>query len=83
MFGFWKCVNLVRFQPPIPQGRCQNEEGNGNIIQARYWIGVHGRIESERVKPCEKTGWRIHAWVMMSNHYHLLAETPEAKLVAG
>ena len=32
---------------------------------------------------CEKTGWRIHAWVLMSNHYHLLAETPEANLVAG
>jgi REP element-mobilizing transposase RayT len=32
---------------------------------------------------CEKTGWRIHAWVMMRNHYHLLLETPEANLVAG
>jgi REP element-mobilizing transposase RayT len=31
----------------------------------------------------EKTGWRIHAWVMMSNHYHLLLETPEPNLVAG
>jgi putative transposase len=19
---------------------------------------------------CAKTGWRIHAWVLMSNHYH-------------
>jgi REP element-mobilizing transposase RayT len=32
---------------------------------------------------CEKTGWRIHAWVMMNDHYHLLLETPEANLVAG
>lgn len=32
---------------------------------------------------CEKTGWRIHAYVLMANHYHLLAETPEANLVAG
>ncbi len=32
---------------------------------------------------CEKTGWRIHAWVMMGNHYHLLLETPEPNLVAG
>jgi len=32
---------------------------------------------------CGKTGWRIHAYVMMSNHYHLLAETPEGNLVAG
>jgi hypothetical protein len=29
------------------------------------------------------TGWRIHAYCLMSNHYHLLIETPEANLVAG
>jgi len=32
---------------------------------------------------CEMTGWRIHAWVLMDNHYHLLIETPEANLVVG
>jgi REP element-mobilizing transposase RayT len=32
---------------------------------------------------CEKTGWYIHAYVLMENHYHLLVETPEANLVAG
>lgn len=32
---------------------------------------------------CEKTGWRVHAFVLMGNHYHLLVETPEANLVAG
>ena len=32
---------------------------------------------------CEKTGWRVHAYVLMRNHYHLLVETPEANLVAG
>jgi len=32
---------------------------------------------------CEQTGWRIHAYVLMPNHYHLLAETPEANLVSG
>ena len=30
-----------------------------------------------------RTGWRVHAWVLMSNHYHLVVETPEANLVAG
>lgn len=29
------------------------------------------------------TGWRVHAWVLMTNHYHLMIETPEANLVAG
>ena len=32
---------------------------------------------------CERTGWKIHAYVLMDNHYHLLIETPEANLVAG
>jgi REP element-mobilizing transposase RayT len=32
---------------------------------------------------CEKTGWWVHAYVLMGNHYHLLLETPEGNLVAG
>lgn len=32
---------------------------------------------------CGRTGWRIHAFVLMGNHYHLLLETPQANLVAG
>ena len=27
---------------------------------------------------CGKTGWRVHAWCVMSNHYHLAVETPRA-----
>jgi REP element-mobilizing transposase RayT len=32
---------------------------------------------------CERTGWLIHAFVVMTNHYHLLLETPEGNLVVG
>jgi REP element-mobilizing transposase RayT len=32
---------------------------------------------------CEKTGWVVHAWCLMSNHYHLALETPAAILVDG
>ncbi len=32
---------------------------------------------------CQKTGWRVHAYVLMGNHYHLLVETPEGNLVGG
>ena len=32
---------------------------------------------------CGRTGWRIHAFVLMGNHYHLLLETPEPNLVDG
>ena len=32
---------------------------------------------------CKRAGFRIHAYVLMSNHYHLLLETPQANLSAG
>src|SRR6058998_1221883 len=32
---------------------------------------------------CQKTGWQIHAYCLMSNHFHLVVETPRANLVAG
>lgn len=32
---------------------------------------------------CEKTGWLVHAWCLMSNHYHLAISTPQANLVEG
>jgi len=31
----------------------------------------------------ETYGWRLHAFVLMSNHEHLFLETPEANLSAG
>lgn len=34
-------------------------------------------------KACDRTGWRVHAWVLMENHYHLLLETPLGNLVDG
>jgi REP element-mobilizing transposase RayT len=32
---------------------------------------------------CGRTGHRVHGYVFMSNHYHLLLETPAPNLVAG
>lgn len=32
---------------------------------------------------CKRTGWQIHAYCLMRNHFHLVAETPDANLVAG
>ena len=32
---------------------------------------------------CQKTAWEAHAFCLMSNHYHLVLETPNANLVAG
>src|SRR5690242_10836909 len=32
---------------------------------------------------CDKTCWQVHAYCLMSNHFHLVVETPQANLVAG
>ena len=32
---------------------------------------------------CAKTGWQVHAYCLMPNHFHLVVETPQANLVAG
>jgi len=32
---------------------------------------------------CGSHGWRVHAWVLMKNHFHLLLETQESNLVTG
>jgi REP element-mobilizing transposase RayT len=32
---------------------------------------------------CAKTGWQVHAYVLMGNHFHLVVETPQGNLVAG
>ena len=32
---------------------------------------------------CQKTDWQVHAYCLMSNHFHLVLETPNANLVEG
>ncbi len=32
---------------------------------------------------CERFNWVIHAYCLMSNHYHLLIETPDSNLSKG
>ena len=32
---------------------------------------------------CERFNWVIHAYCLMTNHYHLLVETPDSNLSKG
>lgn len=32
---------------------------------------------------CGRAGWQVHAWCLMSNHFHLVVETPRGNLVVG
>jgi putative transposase len=32
---------------------------------------------------CRKTAWQVHAYCLMSNHFHLVVETPQPNLAEG
>ena len=58
--------------------------GRGNQGRAIYADDRHRKRWLETLgEACEQTGWRIHAYVLMDNHFHLLLQTPEANLVDG
>jgi putative transposase len=40
------------------------------------WLEVFSHV-------CERFNWVCHAWCQMTNHYHVLIETPEANLAQG
>ena len=48
-------------------------EGDEDRIQ---WLEVLSRA-------CERYNWRVHAYCLMDNHYHVLLETAEGKLSKG
>ena len=53
----------------------------------RTWIfadaATRAAFESCLFEACERSDWLLHAFVVMSNHYHLAVETPAGNLVAG
>jgi putative transposase len=48
-------------------------EDNGDRVMFQETIG----------ECCERSGWKIYAWVLMSNHYHWVVQAPQANLVSG
>ncbi len=56
----------------------------GNRREAIFKSGSDRQLFLKTLgEACGMTGWRIHAYCLMSNHYHLLVETPGGNLVAG
>jgi REP element-mobilizing transposase RayT len=45
--------------------------------------GDHHDFLKTLAEACAKTGFAVHAYCLMNNHFHLVVETPEANLVAG
>lgn len=47
-----------------------------NDDDRKQWLTVLGEV-------CERFGWIVHSYCQMTNHYHLLVETPKPNLSAG
>jgi REP element-mobilizing transposase RayT len=45
--------------------------------------GTRQAFEACVFAACKRSGWQLHAFVIMGNHYHLAVETPQGNLVAG
>jgi REP element-mobilizing transposase RayT len=58
---------------------------NRGNLQHDLFITAGARRSFIRVtgEACAKFGWRMHAYVVMRNHFHFALETPEPNLVAG
>jgi putative transposase len=41
------------------------------------------RFVETLAEACAKTGWQVHAWCLMDNHFHGVIETPQPNLVYG
>jgi len=56
----------------------------GNYRKDLFTIERSGEMfEKTLFEACNRFGWRLHAYVIMSNHYHLCVETLDANLVSG
>jgi putative transposase len=40
------------------------------------WLDLFGKV-------CKRFNWRCHAYCQMTDHYHIVLETPEANLSRG
>jgi putative transposase len=65
-------------------GACYHVINRGNYRSHIFReAGAKAAFEACVFEACAKSGWRLHAFVVLGNHYHLAVETPEGNLVAG
>ncbi len=78
----------LAFMPRPPRiqiaGGTYHVTSRGNRRQTIYFDDDDRRWFSMlRYRVIQRCGWRLHAYCLMSNHFHLLVETPEPNLSFG
>jgi REP element-mobilizing transposase RayT len=65
-------------------GACYHVINRGNYRSDIFRSeGARAAFETCLFAACVKSKWVLHAYVAMSNHYHLALETPQGNLVTG
>jgi REP element-mobilizing transposase RayT len=65
-------------------GACYHVINRGNYRTHIFKTeGAKAAFEACLFEVCGKSNWLLHAYVLMSNHYHLAVETPDGNLVTG
>jgi len=65
-------------------GACYHVINRGNYRADIFRTeGAKAAFAACLFEACAKSGWLLHAYVLMRNHYHLALETPDGNLVAG
>jgi Transposase IS200 like len=59
----------VQSAPSIPL-LLEDDEGRERLLQTL-------------TEACQKSGWQVHADCLMRNHFHLVVEMPQPRLVVG
>jgi putative transposase len=66
------------------EGACYHVMSRGDRLEAIF-ADKRDRAEFLRTlgQTCAKTGWQVHAYCLMTNHFHLVVETPQPNLSLG
>jgi len=65
-------------------GACYHVINRGNYRRDLFAEdGAAGSFEAALGQACERFGWRVHAYVIMRNHFHLAVELTEPNLSDG
>jgi putative transposase len=65
-------------------GACYHVINRGNYRRELFvTAGAAEAFERVLLEACERFSWKLHAYVVMSNHFHLALETPEPNLSLG